>query len=313
VTGSARRSGARDQRNILVVGPVAFDSFARPTAKPGGTRRLASYFSISGEPLCPVRLVAVVGDDFGAGRARCSSATAWTRRSRVAPGRTFRWRGSTAPSSPRPHARNPAQCVRIVPSPARRRAPRLPLRVPGEHRPRPAAGSPESDEAPEAGPERHHELLDRPQAGPGARGAAPGGHGPAERGGSARAVGGEPAGSGGGPPARSGCPGGHHQEGRTRRPLLLAGGALHHPGVPGRGTRRSDRGRRFVRGRFPRLARALRAHRDALRQRWSAARGWPRSQSRVQPPTPDETGPDEISSRVELLHRMVHFDLEPLF
>jgi sugar/nucleoside kinase (ribokinase family) len=62
------------------------------------------------------------------------------------------------------------------------------------------------------------------------------------------------------------------------------------------------------------LARSGRTEGDALRQ--ALACGTAMASIAIEGFSPrrlDETGPGEISSRVELLHRMVHFDLEPLF
>jgi sugar/nucleoside kinase (ribokinase family) len=80
---------------IVVVGSVALDSVRTPFSESaealGGS---ASYFSLSACHFAPVRMVAVVGDDFPAEHRE-------TFRSRgvdlsgleTAPGRTFRWRG----------------------------------------------------------------------------------------------------------------------------------------------------------------------------------------------------------------------------
>src|SRR5579862_412583 len=52
--------------SILVVGSVAFDSIETPFgAAPRVLGGSASYFSVAASFLAPVRLVAVVGDDFG--------------------------------------------------------------------------------------------------------------------------------------------------------------------------------------------------------------------------------------------------------
>jgi len=85
----------RVARDILVVGSVALDSVRTPFGMAeealGGS---ASYFSFSAGHYAPVRLVAVVGEDFPAVHRE-----AFERRSvdlsglETAPGRTFRWRG----------------------------------------------------------------------------------------------------------------------------------------------------------------------------------------------------------------------------
>ena len=74
---------------ILVVGSVALDSVRTPFGEAvealGGS---ASYFSLSASHFAPVRLVAVVGEDFPtAARGLLES------RGVDLSGRTFRWRG----------------------------------------------------------------------------------------------------------------------------------------------------------------------------------------------------------------------------
>jgi sugar/nucleoside kinase (ribokinase family) len=85
-------SGAR---RILVVGSVALDSVRTPFGEAhealGGS---ASYFSVSASHFAPVSIVAVVGEDFPA-----EHMALFERRAidvtglETAPGRTFRWRG----------------------------------------------------------------------------------------------------------------------------------------------------------------------------------------------------------------------------
>jgi sugar/nucleoside kinase (ribokinase family) len=85
----------RDRNDILVVGSVAFDSIRTPYGEVeealGGS---ASYFSVSASHFAPVQLVAVVGEDFPE-----SHRSMFQRRGvnldglESAPGRTFRWRG----------------------------------------------------------------------------------------------------------------------------------------------------------------------------------------------------------------------------
>src|SRR6185436_8181419 len=86
------RDGAGD---ILVVGSVAFDSIETPFGKAvealGGS---ASYFSVSASHFAPVKLVAVVGEDFPAEhRAMFERRGVDLSGLETAPGRTFRWRG----------------------------------------------------------------------------------------------------------------------------------------------------------------------------------------------------------------------------
>jgi sugar/nucleoside kinase (ribokinase family) len=83
------------QGTILVVGSVAFDSVETPFGKAeavlGGS---ATYFSTSASYFAPVRLVAVVGDDFPADtldfmKGRPIDLSGLVR----AKGKTFRWKG----------------------------------------------------------------------------------------------------------------------------------------------------------------------------------------------------------------------------
>ena len=82
-------------RDILVVGSVALDSVRTPFGEVvealGGS---ASYFSFSASQFAPVRLVAVVGQDFPAEhRALLEARGVDLAGLEVAEGRTFRWRG----------------------------------------------------------------------------------------------------------------------------------------------------------------------------------------------------------------------------
>jgi sugar/nucleoside kinase (ribokinase family) len=80
--------------SLLVVGSVAFDSIQTPyghaEAVLGGA---ATFFSVAASWFAPVRVVAVVGEDFGAEHLSVfhSRAIDTTGIERV-PGRTFRWR-----------------------------------------------------------------------------------------------------------------------------------------------------------------------------------------------------------------------------
>jgi sugar/nucleoside kinase (ribokinase family) len=80
---------------ILVVGSVALDSVRTPFGEAeealGGS---ASYFSVSASHFAPVRLVAVVGEDFPErDRSLIAGRGVDLGGLEVAPGRTFRWRG----------------------------------------------------------------------------------------------------------------------------------------------------------------------------------------------------------------------------
>ena len=83
------------RRDILVVGSVAYDSIRTPYGEVedalGGS---ASYFSFSASHFAPVRLLAVVGEDFGPkDRALLDGCGVDLSGLQVAKGRTFRWRG----------------------------------------------------------------------------------------------------------------------------------------------------------------------------------------------------------------------------
>src|SRR2546425_6510555 len=83
---------------ILVVGSVALDSVRTPYGEAvdalGGS---ASYFSLSASHFAPVRLVAVVGEDFPtASRSLLEARGIDLSGLETAHGRTFRWRGEYA-------------------------------------------------------------------------------------------------------------------------------------------------------------------------------------------------------------------------
>ena len=80
---------------LLVVGAVAFDSIQTPHGKAenilGGA---ATYFSVAASRFAPVRVVAVVGDDFGEEQLRLFQDRGVDTAGLVrAPGKTFRWSG----------------------------------------------------------------------------------------------------------------------------------------------------------------------------------------------------------------------------
>ncbi|MBC7230858.1 MAG: sugar kinase [Actinobacteria bacterium] len=81
--------------SILVVGSVALDSIRTPFGEVeeilGGS---ATYFSVAASFFSPVRLVAVVGEDFPSEHVDfLRSRGVDTRGLRTVPGRTFRWSG----------------------------------------------------------------------------------------------------------------------------------------------------------------------------------------------------------------------------
>ena len=80
---------------LLVVGAVAFDSIRTPHGKVenilGGA---ATFFSVAASQFAPVRVVAVVGDDFGEEQLRVFQDRGIDTAGLVrAPGKTFRWSG----------------------------------------------------------------------------------------------------------------------------------------------------------------------------------------------------------------------------
>ncbi len=84
--------------SLLVVGSVAFDSVRTPSGYAdeilGGA---ATYFSVTASRFAPVKVVAVVGEDFGDRQMRVFTDRAIdTEGIERAPGKTFRWRGSYA-------------------------------------------------------------------------------------------------------------------------------------------------------------------------------------------------------------------------
>jgi sugar/nucleoside kinase (ribokinase family) len=84
--------------SILVVGSVAFDDIASPSGSAknilGGA---ATYFSLAASYFTQVRVVAVVGDDFGAEQERVLHQHGIdTRGIERAAGKTFRWGGTYA-------------------------------------------------------------------------------------------------------------------------------------------------------------------------------------------------------------------------
>jgi sugar/nucleoside kinase (ribokinase family) len=81
--------------SLLVVGSVAFDTIETPYGQAkeilGGA---ATYFSVTASYFTPVRIVAVVGEDFGAEQRRVFEVRGIdTQGLERAEGKTFRWRG----------------------------------------------------------------------------------------------------------------------------------------------------------------------------------------------------------------------------
>src|SRR5213595_1365258 len=89
--------GTNRHMSLLVVGSVAYDAVETPFGKCekmlGGS---ASHFSISASYFCDVRLVAVVGGDFGAAEQSVFDRHGIDTSDLefIPEGKTFRWRGS---------------------------------------------------------------------------------------------------------------------------------------------------------------------------------------------------------------------------
>src|SRR5450432_2261204 len=82
--------------SILVVGSVAFDDVTSPSGSMknilGGA---ATYFALAASYFTQVRIVAVVGEDFGPEQEQVfKDRKIDTRGIERAPGKTFRWGGS---------------------------------------------------------------------------------------------------------------------------------------------------------------------------------------------------------------------------
>src|SRR5271167_1640260 len=82
--------------SIVVVGSVAFDDIASPSGSVKGILGgAATYFSLAASYFTQVRVVAVVGDDFGAEHEDVLKKRGVdTRGIERAPGKTFRWGGT---------------------------------------------------------------------------------------------------------------------------------------------------------------------------------------------------------------------------
>src|ERR1700674_353814 len=82
--------------SILAVGSVAFDTVSTPSGRvENELAGAATYFGLSASYFAPVRIVAVVGDDFTAEHENVLKARGVdTRGIERAAGKTFRWGGS---------------------------------------------------------------------------------------------------------------------------------------------------------------------------------------------------------------------------
>ena len=143
-----RRPAPRRRRGglgmtVTVVGSVAFDSLRRPPARRerilGGA---ATHFSISASMFTDVRVVGVVGDDFGSDELDRFHAKGidTTDVERVAGARSFFWEGRYDDDMQVAHdARHAAQRLRRLRSEALRGVPQRLDGVPREHPARPPA------------------------------------------------------------------------------------------------------------------------------------------------------------------------------
>jgi sugar/nucleoside kinase (ribokinase family) len=83
------------QPNILIVGSVAFDDVETPAGRrPQSLGGSANYFAVGASHFAPVRLVAVVGEDFPQSHIeRLTTCGVDLEGLEVVPGNTFFWRG----------------------------------------------------------------------------------------------------------------------------------------------------------------------------------------------------------------------------
>ena len=152
---------------ILAVGSVAFDSIKTPFGEAsrvvGGA---ATYFAIAASFFTEVRIVAVVGEDFGANVEKVFGG----RRIDLAglekvPGETFRWKGEYG------FDLNSRETIYTHLNVFEQFKPKIPdepqdvaFRVPREHSPDAADRRARSGSEAEARRRRHDELLDRAHA-----------------------------------------------------------------------------------------------------------------------------------------------------
>src|SRR5258708_19714813 len=95
-TSTFKKGRGAVKMSIVVVGSVAFDTIASPSGSVkdilGGA---ATYFSLAASYFTQVRMVAVVGDDFGAEQEKVFEKHGIdTRGIERAKGKTFRWGAS---------------------------------------------------------------------------------------------------------------------------------------------------------------------------------------------------------------------------
>src|SRR5271156_4030111 len=140
--------------SLLVVGSVAFDALETPHGKVERTLGgAASYFALAASYFAPVRVVAIVGDDFSAK----DKAVFHGRRDDIF------LVGPVQQEHERAHdAGNGVERIREFSAHSAGCLLRFVVYFPGEHRSNAAAVGAETDEVQaESGGARHHELLDR--------------------------------------------------------------------------------------------------------------------------------------------------------
>ena len=150
--------------SILVVGSVAFDDVTSPS---GSVKNIlggaATYFSLAASYFTEVRVVAVVGEDFGAEQEQVFRQHGIdTRGLERAKGKTFRWGGSYADNL------NEAKTNFTDLNVFETFRPRIPKEYEDTDflflaniQPDPADGSAAEDEPGTSDWLRHHELLDQ--------------------------------------------------------------------------------------------------------------------------------------------------------
>ncbi len=150
--------------SIVVVGSVAFDTVTSPSGSVkdilGGA---ATYFSLAASYFTQVRVVAVVGEDFGAEQEKVFQKRGIDMRGiERAKGKTFRWGGTYTDNL------NEAKTDFTDLNVFQTFQPRIPKEYddteflfPGEHPTHLAGGRTAQDERGTAHRLRHHELLDQ--------------------------------------------------------------------------------------------------------------------------------------------------------
>ena len=154
---------------ITVVGSVAFDTVETPAGR--RERCLAgaaTYFSLAASYFTQVRVIAVVGEDFGADQQAVFDAHKIdTRGIERAPGKSFFWQGSYLENlNEAKTLKTDLNVFRGIRAQDSRRLSRLGISLSRQHRSRSPAARARSHSQRAARRRRHHELLDQgPQAG----------------------------------------------------------------------------------------------------------------------------------------------------